>query len=84
MTRPASATIGVGSKTTEVSVISVGRAINSAPFAASRGAIQVRPSCNALNNYLDSVENANGDTLYDATSTLRSLNYNDQNFVVAP
>ena len=89
LTRPASATIGVGSKTTEVSVISVGRAINSAPFAASIGAIQVRPSCNAvgLNNYLDSVENVSvnvPNSIYDATSTLRSLNYNDQNFVVAP
>ena len=89
LTRPASATISVGNKTSEVSVISIGRAINSAPFAASRSAIQVRPSCNAvgLNNYLDSAENVSvnvPNSIYDATSTLRSLNYNDQNFVVAP
>jgi hypothetical protein len=89
LTRPASATISVGNRTSEVSVISVGRAIDSVPFAASRGAIQVRPSCNAagLNNYLDSTENVSvnvPNSIYDATSTLRNLNYNDQNFVVAP
>ena len=87
MTRPASATITVGNKTTEASVITVGRAIDSAPLVASKGAIQTRPSCNALNNYLDSVENVSvnaPNNIYDATSTLRSTNYNDQSFVVAP
>ena len=87
MTRPASATITVGNKTTEASVITVGRAIDSAPFVASKGAIQTRPSCNALNNYLDSVENVSinaPNNIYDATSALRSTNYNDQSFVVAP
>jgi hypothetical protein len=62
----------------------VGRPINTAPFAASKAAAQVRPSCNTLNNYLDSVENTNGDAVYDATSTLRNASYNDQIFVVEP
>lgn len=84
LTRPASLTITVGNRATEATVATVGRPINSAPFAPSVGAIQVRPSCNTLNNYLDSVENTNGNAVYDATSTLRNLNYNDQTFVVAP
>jgi hypothetical protein len=87
MTRPASTTIIVGNKTTEASVIMVGHAIDSLPFATSKGAIQTRPSCNTLNNYLDSVENVSvnaPNNIYDATSTLRSSNYNDQTFLVAP
>lgn len=84
MTRPASATLSVGSRNTEAVVVTAGRPINIAPFASSKGAAQVRPSCNALNDYLDSVENANGDAVYDATSTQRSPSYNDQTFAVAP
>jgi hypothetical protein len=84
LTRPANQTITVGNKVTEAVVTTVGRAINSAPFAPSRGATQVRPSCNALNNYLDSVENTNGDSVYDATSTQRNASYNDQTFVAVP
>jgi hypothetical protein len=84
MTRPASATLSVGIRNTEALLAAVGRPINSAPFAPSRGAIQVRPSCNALNNYLDSVENTNGNAVYDATSTQRNASYNDQTFVVEP
>ncbi len=81
---PALPALTAGNRNTEVIAITMGRAIDSAPFAVSRGAAQVQPSCNTLNNYLDSVENADGNTVYDATSTLRSANYNDQNFVVAP
>jgi hypothetical protein len=84
MTRPASATITVGNKVTEAMVATVGWSIINAPFAQSKGAAQVNPSCNSINDYLDSTENADGNTVYDATSTLRSANYNDQNFVVAP
>ena len=85
MTRPENLVgLAVGTKTSGAIAVTVGRPIDSVPFAVSRGAIQTRPSCNARNNYLDSVENANGDTVYDATSTLRSAIYNDQTFVVAP
>ena len=87
MTRPANPTITVGSKPTEAMVVTVGRPIDAIPFALSKGAIQTRPSCNVLNNYLDSVENVSvnaPNNIYDATSTLRSTNYNDQSFVVAP
>jgi hypothetical protein len=72
MTRPANLSITVGTKPAEAAVISVGRLIGG----------QIRPSCNASNNYLDSVENSNGDTIYDATFTQRNPNYNDQSFVV--
>ena len=84
-TRPAASTMAVGAKPAEAVVVTVGRAIDSAPFP-SKGSAQVRPSCNALNDYLDSAENANGnvDGTYDVTTTLRSSNYNDQTFVVSP
>jgi len=84
MTRPALPTITVGAKLAEASVVVAGRAIDSAPFALSKIAMQVRPSCNTLNNYLDSVENSDGNSVYDATSTQRNANYNDQTYVVAP
>jgi len=84
MTRPASATLSVGTRSAEAMVVTVGRPIDATPFALSKGAAQVRPSCNTLNNYLDSVENTNGDTVYDATSTQRNPSYNDQTFTVAP
>ena len=87
MTQPASLTITVGNKATEATVITVGRPIDAAPFALSKTpvpAAQVRPSCNTLNNYLDSVENANSDAVYDAISKQRNARYNDQTFVVTP
>ena len=87
MTQPASLTITVGNKATEATVITVGRPIDAAPFALSKTPVpagQVRPSCNTLNNYLDSVENSNGDAVYDATSTQHNAIYNDQTFVVIP
>ncbi len=85
LTRP-EAVLSVGAKNAESVVVTVGRPINSAPFASSKSplASQVRPSCNSLNNYLDSVENSDENAVYDATSKLRSANYNDQNFVVSP
>jgi hypothetical protein len=84
MTRPALASLNVGIRSTEALLVTTGKPINTVPFAVSRGASQLRPSCNTLNNYLDSVENANGDAVYDATSTQDSASYNDQTFVVAP
>ena len=84
MTRPALASLNVGARGAEALLVTTGKPINTAPFAVSRGASQLRPSCNTLNNYLDSVENANGDAVYDATSTQGSASYNDQTFVVPP
>jgi hypothetical protein len=87
MTNPATPAISVGNKITDAMVATVGRPIDTAPFALSKTpvtAAQVQPSCNLLNNYLDSVENADGNNLYDATSTQRNAGYNDQTFVVTP
>jgi hypothetical protein len=84
MTRPVNPSgIKVGSKAAEATIITVGRRINSAPFALSKGAAQI-PSCNDYRDYLDSVENTNGDSVYDATFTKPSASYNDQSFVVKP
>lgn len=59
-------------------------AMNTPPFAASIGIAQTGfPSVN-VNDYLDSLENANGDDVYDAVGTARSTVYNDQMIVVAP
>lgn len=83
ITRPANSTMMVGSTSTEAVVVMTGRTINSSPFA-SKGSAQSRPSCNARNNYLDSVENADGDVIYDASSAPILSNYNDQNFYIKP
>ena len=52
---------------------------------AYKGAAQSRPSANE-NDYLDSAVNVTGKSnkLYDAIGTLRTGNYNDQMFIVAP
>jgi hypothetical protein len=84
LTRPALASLTVGTRNAEAVLVTVGRPINAIPFAASKVAAQVRPSCNTLNNYLDSAENANGDAVYDATSMQRNASYNDQTLVVEP
>ena len=55
-----------------------------APFPQSKGANQIRPSCNAVNNYLDSTENTDLDTSYDKVNSPRGSLYNDQMFIVAP
>jgi hypothetical protein len=81
--RPAAATLQAGPKPAEGIVVTVGRTIDNAPFP-SKGSAQIRPSCSAVNNYLDSAENTDGDEIYDATTTPRSSNYNDQVFVVSP
>lgn len=83
MTRPASASINVGSKTADAMLATTGAPIIFAPFAA-KGSAQVTPSCNAINNYMDSTENTNGDVNFDPTSKLKAANYNDQTFVVTP
>lgn len=82
MTRsPSVANIVVGAKSTEAVVVTTGQPISIG------GVLQNRPSCNisdtsGLENYLDSVENTDGNSVYDATSRQRSANYNDQTFVM--
>lgn len=64
-------------------VISSGAPITSAPFA-SKGAAQIgAPSAN-LDDYLDSDENTDGDTEFDATNKSHTSSYNDQVFIVDP
>lgn len=83
LTRPTNmAGISVGNKVAGAIIATAGRPINSAPFAV-KGSPQVRPSCD-VNDYLDSARNVSPDNDYEPTSTLRSNNYNDQTFVVAP
>ncbi len=65
-------------------LISPGKPIISAPFAASKSSAQSsRPAAN-VNDYLDSTENTNGDTTFDKINNPRGSSYNDQMFIVAP
>lgn len=78
--------IAAGGKTQlDALLIATGRPIDSAPFADSKpAAAQEPPSCDALNNYLDSNENVDPDNVYDGITQARTRNYNDQVFIVAP
>ncbi|MEQ1488819.1 MAG: hypothetical protein ABL920_10005, partial [Methylotenera sp.] len=64
MTRPEDINgLDVGNKTSGAIIATVGKPINSAPYSSSKaGVAQTRPSCNALNNYLDTLENSDGNT----------------------
>lgn len=53
------------------------------PFTQAQATPQVRPS-NNIADYLDSIENTNGDTIFDATSKMKANDYNDQPTIVAP
>jgi hypothetical protein len=45
--------------------------------------VQNRPSLSLL-DYLDSTENTDGNLQFEAFNKKKSLNYNDQPFIVAP
>ena len=79
------ANLQVGMRTNiEALVIGAGSLITSAPFAASNGGMpQARPSV-SISDYLDSTENTDGDSIFDATTIPSSADYNDQSFIVAP
>lgn len=67
-------------------LIGAGEPIINPPFAV-KGAAQSRPPINPspnLNDYLDSAENTNGDTIFDATNQVKANNYNDQVYLVSP
>lgn len=53
------------------------------PVTEVLGIPQIRPSV-VLADYLDSIENTNGDTIFDATSKMKANDYNDQPLIVAP
>ena len=47
------------------------------------GHVQVRPSL-FINDYLDSLENTNNDQQFESYTKQKTLNYDDQTFIVAP
>ena len=53
------------------------------PATAANASPQLRPSSN-LNDYLDSIENTNNDSVYDSAGIPRNAIYNDQVIIVAP
>lgn len=77
-------TIGTKSNI-DVLLVGTGRSIIAPDSVASKapGSSQSRPSC-SLNDYLDSIENTNLDTLFDSTTLTRTRNYNDHSYIVAP
>lgn len=84
VSRDAAPTMTIGSRIgVQAMLATPGRAINTTPFAEGKGAAQTRISCN-VEDYLDSNENVNANSVYEATNKSRSLNYNDQLFIVAP
>jgi hypothetical protein len=73
--------VGVGAL-----LVSTGDVIANPPYA-SKGSSQSRPPTNPspnLDDYLDSSENTDGNSVFDATSKQKSNNYNDQTYIVAP
>lgn len=64
-------------------LIGTGAPLLAPAVAASKGADQIRPSC-AVNDYLDSNENANEDLIFDPYYLRRNTNYNDRVYIVSP
>lgn len=80
---PPPAYLQVGTRTNvEALLIGTGSPVVVAPFA-SKGSAQTRPS-GLISDYLDSVENTDGNLVFDDTTMPRSASYNDQTFVVYP
>lgn len=74
----------VGSSDARALLVSPGQRITNTPYAAAKAASQnARPSTD-IKDYLDSTENTNGDTTFDAVNTHRTSNYNDHMSIVAP
>ena len=82
--RGASPSLTVGTKTGIIALlITTGYPIITPPYVLSKGSSQSTLSC-SLNDYLDSVENTNGDNIYDATNIQRTGSYNDQVLIMSP
>ena len=66
-------------------VIGAGAPIIAAPFATSKaGVAQIRSATASVADYLDSAENADGNSRFDAPTTALTRSYNDKTLVVAP
>lgn len=66
-------------------VIGAGRTITQPPYADSKGGPQgLRASPSVMADYLDSVENTDGDTFYDDPGTPTTASYNDRVAGIAP
>lgn len=81
-------TLTVGSSAgVKALVVGTGAPIVSLPYAVHITppplTAQIRPSVN-ITDYLDSIENTNGDLIFEASNKTRTSNYNDQIFIVAP
>lgn len=73
--------IKVGDKPSmQAMIATTGAPIISEPFA-TKGSAQTHSGCD-VKDYLDSVENTNLDTTFEANNKQRAGNYNDQTFVV--
>jgi hypothetical protein len=62
-------------------LIGTGAPIKTAPFAFN--GTQLRPSAN-ISDYLDSQNNTNGDSTFEAINQQKAKNFNDQTYIVAP
>lgn len=68
-------------------LVGTGEAIINPPYSMSKGDSQSRPPMNPFPNiadYLDSIENTDGNQQFEATSKKKTMNYNDRIFIVAP
>jgi hypothetical protein len=75
--------INVGSRTAvQAMLATIGSPIISAPFGI-KGSAQTQVGCD-VKDYLDSAENTNLDTTFESNIKQRTINYNDQTFVVSP
>lgn len=82
-TSPALLTVG-GVTSVQALLAAPGRPFTSMPYASSKAAAQASRPSTDISDYLDSAENTNSDTTYDAVNTHRTSNYNDQMLIVAP
>lgn len=74
----------VGISEARALLLAPGKRFTASPYAVSKAAAQsTRPSTN-ISDYLDSVENTDSDTSFDAVNTHRTSNYNDQISIIAP
>ncbi len=63
-------------------LVAAGEPITNAPFS-SKGSAQSRPS-SIISDYLDSAENTDANSIFDAVNKQKTNNYNDQTYIVAP
>jgi len=74
---------GGGKTNVDSLLVGTGRTIVAPNSAVSKGSTQLRPSC-TVSDYLDSIENADADEVFDRQNITRTPNYNDHTYIVAP